>query len=127
MKVSIYHNPKCSKSRETLALLQQESLELDIIDYLKNPPNRTELIKLAQKLNLPIHQIIRTKEPEFLQLVENPQNDEQCLVAILNSPKLLERPIVVLNDIAVFGRPPENIYKLFTKKTAAILIKNDNE
>ena len=114
-KVTIYHNPRCSKSRQTLQILVEMGIEPHIIDYLKTPPSMSEIKNLSQKLNkLPLD-FIRLKEDEYTLIENNPvelSDDEICQIMSEN-PKLIERPIVVVGDKAIIGRPPEKVRELF--------------
>lgn len=109
--VEIYFNPNCSKSRATLKLLRDRGIEPDIIEYLEMPPDRRELELLLEWLGLGVRDIIRSKEPEYKKLgLDNPDLDDGVLIdAIVKHPILMERPIVVANGKARFGRPPENV------------------
>lgn len=111
---TIYHNPRCSKSREALALLQQHSEQINIIEYLKTPPNTAELAALLKKLNISARQLLRNKEDEYQQLgLDNPAlSEQQLLAAMQQHPKLIERPIVVRGEHAVIGRPLSNVESL---------------
>jgi len=109
----IYHNPRCSKSREARQLCEDAGVELEIVEYLKTPPDEVELKKLLGKLGLKAHEVIRTKEEVYSQLGLSPDsNEEELLAAIIKYPILLERPIVVKGKQAVIGRPPENVKQL---------------
>jgi arsenate reductase len=108
----IYHNPRCSMSRETLALLEENNITPTIREYLKTPPTVDELTQLLQKLQLNAKDIIRTKEAEYKANNLEDGSDEQLLSAISQFPKLLERPIVIHKQQAVIGRPPENVLAL---------------
>jgi arsenate reductase (glutaredoxin) len=111
MTVKIYHNPRCSKSRQTLQLLQDKGIKPEIIDYLKAPPTAAELIDLLGKLGMEPREVMRKGESEYKSNnLANPDLTRETLIAsIANNPILLERPIVVANNKAVIGRPPENI------------------
>jgi len=111
---TIYHNPRCSKSRQTLALLEEHGVSPQVIEYLKTPPSQDELKELQQKLNLPIADMLRTKEKEFSQAGLNAPgvSDDIIRKAVAEHPILLERPIVTCGDKAVIGRPPENVLAL---------------
>ena len=114
MDITIFHNPKCSKSRQTLQLLvKKDNINLVIRKYLETPADRTELTELSEKLNMPFSQMVRTKESEFKEFVSDKSDNQQCLEAMIKFPKVMERPIVIGGDKAVFGRPPENINMLF--------------
>lgn len=111
----IYHNPKCSKSRQTLALLQDKGIEPTIIEYLKHPPNPTELREIIDSLGSEAHSIVRTKEDSYREHPFDVSNTETLIERLTSTPKLMERPIVVFDKKAVIGRPPENVKKLFSK------------
>lgn len=111
MSVTIYHNPRCSKSRQTLQLLEQQGQSVKVVEYLKTPPSATELQDLLQKLALSPRQLLRNKEDEFkAEGLDNPAlTDQQLIEVMVRVPKLIERPIVVSNGKAVIGRPPEAV------------------
>ncbi|MCP5160204.1 MAG: arsenate reductase (glutaredoxin) [Hahellaceae bacterium] len=110
----IFHNPRCSKSRETLALLQQQGIEPEIILYLETPPSHTELKQLLQKLGMSARELMRVKEDEYkAQGLSDPSLTEDALIeAMVNTPKLIERPIVVTQNKAALGRPPEKVLEI---------------
>jgi len=111
MTVAIYHNPRCSKSRETLALLRDRGIEPTIVEYLKTPPDRETLERLLKMLKLEPRDLMRRKEAEYKELgLDNPELDRAALIqAMVDHPKLIERPIVVHNRKAALGRPPEQV------------------
>ncbi|MAF76365.1 MAG: arsenate reductase (glutaredoxin) [Idiomarinaceae bacterium] len=112
-RVTIYHNPRCSKSRQTLELLQQHGIEPTIIKYLETPPSQAELSSLLNKLDISPRQLMRTKEAVYKELkLADESDDEVLLTSMVNNPKLIERPIVVKGEKAVLGRPPENALEL---------------
>ncbi len=115
MKTTIYHNPSCSKSRATLALILEHSIAPEIVLYLENPPDAATLKSLLTKLGMEPRELLRTDEHEYAALgLENPDITNETLVAALAAhPKLLQRPIVVVGDRAMLGRPPEAIRALF--------------
>ncbi len=111
--VIIYHNPRCTKSRETLALLEKKKVNPEIVEYLKTPPTATELKSILKKLGLSVQDIIRKKEPLFIESFKNKKlNDEKWIEVLVKNPVLIERPIVVKGNKAVIGRPPENVSSL---------------
>lgn len=112
--LTIYHNPRCSKSRQTLQLIEQANANVTIVEYLKTPLTAEEIKKIVRLLNVPVKAIIRTKEIEFKEQNLKDATDEQLIAAIVNTPKLLERPIVISADHkkACIGRPPENVLAL---------------
>ncbi len=112
---TIYHNPKCSKSRQTLALLQEHGIEPQIIEYLKTPPTVKTLASLCELLQKQPQAIIRTKEKCFHELgltITDQKSPQQWLQILADNPILIERPIVVKGNKAVIGRPPENVLTL---------------
>ncbi len=111
MKATIYHNPRCSKSRQTLALLQEHGVEVDIIEYLKTPPDVATLGTIIDKLGIDAADLLRKKETAYkeLDLKNKHDNEEALLQAMVEYPVLIERPIVLVKDRAALGRPPENI------------------
>lgn len=115
MRDCILHNPRCSKSRETLKLLQDHGLDLPVIEYLQQPLSKAELRELCRLLGVPPLAIVRTKEALFGELglsKDNGYRDEQWLDVLSSHPKLLERPIVVYRGKAAVGRPPEAVLSL---------------
>ncbi|QJR79377.1 arsenate reductase (glutaredoxin) [Alteromonas pelagimontana] len=110
--ITILHNPRCSKSRQTLALLEEKGIAPKIVDYLKSPLSVEEIKQLFTKLALPeVTDMMRTKEAEFKEAGLHRENvtDEEHFQAIANYPKLLERPIVINRNAAKIGRPPEAV------------------
>ena len=114
MSAKIYHNPRCSKSRETLKLLQQQSIEPEIVEYLKTPPSAQELRQLLSMLAIGPRDLIRRKEAEYKASgADNPDlSDDQLIELMVTHPKLIERPIVVSGDKAAIGRPPEQVLEI---------------
>jgi arsenate reductase len=107
----IYHNPKCSKSRQTLQLLNDRGETPTVIEYLKEPLSEQRLKEMLEQLG---QDILRTGEPEYQQLaLSQDSTHDEILVAIAQHPKLLQRPIVVKNGKAIIGRPPEQVLDLF--------------
>lgn len=113
-EITIYHNPRCSKSRETLALLRNQGIEPTVIQYLQNPPDATILKQLLKALKISPRELLRNKEDEYktLKLADPTLTDEELIAAMCQHPKLIERPIVVKGKRAVLGRPPENALQL---------------
>jgi arsenate reductase len=107
----IYHNNRCSKSRATLALLEQRGGEIEVINYLDTPPSTAELVVLLQQLGMTARELLRTGEEEYRSLgLDDPSLDDDALIAAMAAhPKLIERPIVVANGKAALGRPPEAV------------------
>ncbi|TMP70283.1 arsenate reductase (glutaredoxin) [Pseudoalteromonas sp. S1609] len=111
MSVTIYHNPRCSKSRETLNLLQSKNIEPSVVEYLKTPLSHEQISTLVSQLGFnSARALMRTKEEQYKALNLKDENDESALIAaMVEHPKLIERPIVVSNNKAALGRPPENV------------------
>lgn len=107
----IFHNPRCSKSRQALELLEERGIQPEIIRYLETPPTAQELARLLDALGYEPRQLMRTKEPEYKALgLDNPELDRDALIrAMTATPKLIERPIVVSGGKVAVGRPPENV------------------
>ena len=115
--ITIYHNPRCGKSRAALALLQERKVPLRVVEYLKEPPTRRELSTLRKQLGLNPSQWIRTGEPEFRAAgLSTGSSDEQLLDAMATHPILIERPIIVRGARAVVGRPPERVRELLDEE-----------
>jgi len=114
MSVKIYHNPRCTKSRETLKLLEDKGIQADVVEYLKQPPSHAELVDILAKLGLKPRQLMRTKEPEYKDngLDDPSLSDSELIEAMVRIPKLIERPIVISNGKAAIGRPPENVLEI---------------
>ena len=109
----IYHNPRCSKSRQSLALLRENGEEPEVIEYLKTSLDEVALRDLFAKLGLEAHEVVRTKEEPYEQLALSPDSsEEEVIAAIVKYPILMERPIVVKGNSAVIGLPPENVHEL---------------
>jgi arsenate reductase len=111
MTVKIYHNPRCSKSRQTLQLIQEQGIEPEIIEYLKTPPSAEELDDILRKLAIEPRDLMRKKEAEYKATgMNNETLDREALIkGMVATPKLIERPIVLANDKAAIGRPPEDV------------------
>lgn len=114
-QVEIYHNPRCSKSRQTLQLLEDQGVEPTIIEYLKNPPSTAKLKELLLMLGFQsARELMRSKEEAYKANNLADEHDEDALLeAMVQHPKLIERPIVVKGDRARLGRPPEAVLELF--------------
>jgi arsenate reductase len=113
-QVTIYHNPRCSKSRETLKLLEEKGIQPTVIEYLKDTPSKTELQSIISALECSPRELMRTKEAEYKELaLDNPElSDDQLLDAMIATPKLIERPIVTTDGKARIGRPPESVLEI---------------
>lgn len=115
--VTIYHNPACSKSRETLALIRASGITPRIVEYLKTPPSEVELSAIVHKLGMAPAELVRTNETVFREKYSGRTlNDQQWIQALASDPILLQRPIVVRGDDAVIGRPPENAKRLLAPR-----------
>ncbi|MEZ7838364.1 MAG: arsenate reductase [Flavobacteriales bacterium] len=111
--MKIYHNPRCSKSRQTLALIQENGVEPEVVLYLGNIPSTEELRDLLSKLEITPMQLIRKGEKDWKENYKGKElSDAQLIQAMIAHPKLIERPIVVKDNKAVLGRPPENVLEL---------------
>ena len=116
MTYTIYHNPKCSKCRATLVILNNKGVEPTIVEYLKNPPSKEELEEIIQKLNIQPTELIRFKEEKAKELGISAPDDltlEEWISILTENPVLIERPIVISDKGAIIGRPPENVLSLF--------------
>ncbi len=112
--MKIYHNPRCSKSRETLKLIQAAGLEPDIVLYLQEPPSKIELNAILSKLGMSARALMRQGEDAYKDnnLADENLTESQLVEFMIKYPKLIERPIVVKGDQAIIGRPPENVTAL---------------
>lgn len=111
--ITIYHNPRCSKSRQTLGLIEEKGQDFVVKEYLKTPPTKSELENVITLLGITPEQLVRKGEPEFKEHFKGKDlTDEEWIEAMVAYPKLIERPIVMDGDRAVLGRPPENVLKL---------------
>ncbi len=112
--VTIYHNPRCSKSRQTLALIQEKGVEPTVIEYLNAPPTPEEMDSILDLLGMEPRELMRRKEATYKETgADDPNLDRDSLVAILTTnPILIERPIVLANGKAALGRPPENVLEI---------------
>ena len=114
--IKIYHNNRCTKSRETCGLLDKAKVKYETIAYLKTPPTAKELKKLIKILGIKASELVRKKEPVYKEKYEGKKmTEEQWLKVMVENPILIERPIVVKGNKAVIGRPPENVNKLLSK------------
>jgi arsenate reductase len=113
-ELTLYHNPRCTKSRGALELLEARGLTPTIIRYLDTPPDAAQLRDLLGKLGIGARALLRKGEDEYktLNLTDTSLSDEQLIAAMAAHPKLIERPILVVGDKAVIGRPPENILEI---------------
>lgn len=113
-KITIYHNPRCSKSRQVLDLLKEHHKQPEIIEYLKTPPSVKQLTQLLRQLNMKPRELMRKGEEVYRTLdLNNPKhNDNDLIETMAKNPILIERPIVVVNDRAILARPPEKVMEL---------------
>ena len=113
-QVTIYHNPRCSKSRQTLALIEEKGIKPEIVLYLETPPSKEKIGEILGKLSIQPRQLMRVKEDLYKenQLADKNLSNEQLIAAMVKFPKLIERPIVLANDKAILGRPPENVLEI---------------
>ncbi len=111
MGVTIYHNPRCSKCRGAMEILEEKGIETEVVEYLKTPPDKATLEKLLEMLKMEPRELMRKGEPEYKQAgLDNPAlTRDQLIEALVKYPVLIERPIVVSNGKAVIGRPPDRI------------------
>ena len=113
--MKIYHNPRCSKSRQTLALIKSKTSNFEIIEYLNKPLKFNEIKLLLSLLKIKPLELIRTQESIWKEnYKEKKMKDDEIIYAIIGYPKLMERPIVTNNKKAIIGRPPENVLDLFS-------------
>ncbi|MGB0933876.1 MAG: arsenate reductase (glutaredoxin) [Lishizhenia sp.] len=111
--MKIYHNPRCSKSRQTLEIINKHNVDLEIVEYLKESVTEQELKSLIEKLGIPAEQLVRKGESAYKENFKGKVLSEQEWIKVMiQYPKLIERPIVVSNNKAVLGRPPENVFEL---------------
>jgi len=112
--MKIYHNPRCSKSRQTLALINENGVEPEVVRYLDNPPTKQELLDIIEKLNIKPSQLLRKGEKIYKEQFKGKDiTESEWIDIMLEYPKLMERPIVIKDEKAVLGRPPENVLELF--------------
>ena len=113
MSVVIYHNPRCSKSRNTLALLQENNVQPDVVEYLKEAPDAATLKDVLSKLGMAPQELMRKGEAVYKELGLKDVSDEAALIqAMVENPILIERPIVIANGTARIGRPPESVLEI---------------
>ncbi len=120
MKVVMWHNPRCSKSRQTLQLLQERGIEPQIVKYLETPPSAEDIREVLQLLGFSsARELMRRKEKEYreLGLADESKSEDELIRAMVEHPRLIERPVVIVEDArgkrAALGRPPENVLSLF--------------
>ncbi len=115
-ELTIWHNPRCSKSRQTLALLESRGLQFVIREYLKSPPSSDELRDVLALLGFTARELIRSKEALFkeLELSDKALSEDELIQAMTENPKLIERPIVISGKRAAVGRPPESVLEILS-------------
>ena len=114
MSVTIFHNPRCSKSRQTLSLIQEKNIDINIIEYLKTPPDISQLKQILKKLGYEPRQLMRKSEQIYkdLDLGKENKTAEDLIIAMTQNPILIERPIVLSGEKAAIGRPPESVLNI---------------
>lgn len=114
MSVTIFHNPRCSKSRQTLQLLQENGVEPEVRLYLEDVPTAAELKAVLKQLGFSARELMRNKETDFKEnnLGDKSLSDDQLIQAMIDFPKLIERPIVIKGNKAKIGRPPEQVLEI---------------
>ena len=112
--ITIYHNPRCSKSRKAMDILKSRGIEPEIVDYTKQPPNEETLRQLLRALGLEAEQLVRKNDQSFkdMQLGDKKLSSEEWLNILLENPSLLQRPIIMVGEKAIIGRPPEQVLEL---------------
>ena len=115
MSVTIFHNPRCSKSRQTLSLIQEKNIDINIIEYLKTPPDISQLRQILKQLGYEPRQLMRKSEQIYkdLDLGNENKTAEDLIIAMTQNPILIERPIVLSGEKAAIGRPPESVLNIF--------------
>ena len=112
-EIKIWHNPKCSKSRAAMELLESNNIDINVFKYLEIAPSKEELIDVLKKLNISAKELLRTGEDIYKELNLKDENDEEKIIeAMVQNPILIERPIIIKGDIAVIARPIENLEEL---------------
>ena len=112
MPLTIFHNPRCTKSRETLALLEKKGLKPTVVEYLKDPPSAAELTRIVKLLGVPARAILRKAEAREAGIDPDDLSEKELIAAMHKHPAVIERPIVVTGTKAAVGRPPENVLKI---------------
>ncbi len=112
-KITIWHNPRCSKSRNSMTLLEEKGVDVEVVKYLDTPPTKEELKTLLSQLDMSARELMRTKEDIYKKLgLKEVEDEEKLIEAMAENPKLIERPIVIKDGKAVIGRPIENVLEL---------------
>lgn len=111
--MKVYHNPRCSKSRQTLQIIEEKGIEVEIIKYLEDVPSEAELKAVLKALGIPAEKLLRKGEADFKENFKGKDlSEDEWIKAMIQYPKMIERPIVVKDNKAVLGRPPENVLDL---------------
>lgn len=114
-KITIWHNPRCSKSREALLLLEDNGCEKEVVKYLESTPSKEELKNVLSMLGISARELMRTKEDLYKELdLQNETDEEKLIGAMVANPKLIERPVVIKNGKAIIARPPEKALELLS-------------
>ena len=115
-QITIWHNPRCSKSREALGILEESGCEKEVVKYLESSPTLSELTNLLTMLNITPRELMRTKEDIYKELnLKEEQDDSKLIQAMVNNPKLIERPVIIRDGKAIIGRPTSIIAEFITK------------
>jgi arsenate reductase (glutaredoxin) len=115
-KATIYYNPRCSKCREAMCSLEDNNIELEVVEYLKDVPTQKELKELIKKLGIKARELVRDTEPVFKEKYEGKKLTEAGWIkAMVTDPILIQRPIIIQGDKAIIGRPVERVLELFKK------------
>jgi arsenate reductase len=113
--IKIWHNPRCSKSRDSFKLLEERGIDAKVVKYLEDVPTKEELVELLKMLNMKARELMRTKEALYKELnLKDEESEEALIEAMIANPKLIERPIVIRGNKAVIGRPIENVVELIS-------------
>lgn len=115
MTTTIWHNPRCSKSRQTLQLLNDQDIQAEIFEYLQAALTAADIKNLLSQLDMSAHELLRVKEQEAKQQNLANADEDTIIAAMLKTPKLIERPVVIHQGKAAIGRPPENVLSLFKR------------
>lgn len=111
--MKIYHNPRCSKSRNSLDIIRKKGVDVTVVEYLKTTPTKSELKDLLKKLNIPAKDLVRKGEQAYKDNFKGKElSEDEWIDAMIDYPKLIERPIIVNGDKAVIGRPPEKVLEI---------------
>jgi arsenate reductase (glutaredoxin) len=110
MQLTLWHNPRCGKSREALKLLEEKGVDATVVKYLENTPSKEEIQSVLSKLGISARELMRTKEALYKELNLKEETDEEKLIeAMVNNPKLIERPVLITSTQAIIGRPPQKV------------------